>query len=437
MKNTVAVATLGCKVNQYESAVIRESFQKRGYQLVSFGDKAQVYIINTCTITKKTDYQSRQLIRRAKKLNPSSTIVVTGCYAQVFPKEIERITGVHYILGNSYKDKIVDLVGGSLGKGYPHILVSPVGQEDIFMDSAIDGLSSPTRPPIKIQDGCNASCSYCIIPLARGSSRSKKPEAVIEEISHLARLGFKEVILSGIHLGAYGLDLQPKTTLLNLIQQLEKKRVINRIRLSSIEPTELNKEVIDCISSSEMICPHLHIPLQSGDDGILKTMNRMYCVSFFEELIQNLVEKIQGLSIGLDVIVGFPGEGVKEFENTLTLLKRLSVSYLHVFPYSPRPNTVAAKLPDQVHGKIAKERSKILRELGRRKREEFYRKYLNRELNILVESGRNPETSLLKGFSKNYIPVLIKGEDTLKNCELKVIVKEVEGEKVLGRLCRS
>lgn len=437
MKNTVAVATLGCKVNQYESAVIRESFQKRGYQLVSFGDKAQVYIINTCTITKKTDYQSRQLIRRAKKLNPSSTIVVTGCYAQVFPEEIERITGVHYILGNSHKDKIVDLVGGSLGKGYPHILVSPVGQEDIFMDSAIDGLSSPTRPPIKIQDGCNASCSYCIIPLARGSSRSKKPEAVIEEISHLARLGFKEVILSGIHLGAYGLDLQPKTTLLNLIQQLEKKRVINRIRLSSIEPTELNKEVIDCISSSEMICPHLHIPLQSGDDGILKTMNRMYCVSFFEELIQNLVEKIQGLSIGLDVIVGFPGEGVKEFENTLTLLKRLSVSYLHVFPYSPRPNTVAAKLPDQVHGKIAKERSKILRELGRRKREEFYRKYLNRELNILVESGRNPETSLLKGFSKNYIPVLIKGEDTLKNCELKVIVKEVEGEKVLGRLCRS
>ncbi len=437
MKNTVAVATLGCKVNQYESAVIRESFQKRGYQLVSFGDKAQVYIINTCTITKKTDYQSRQLIRRAKKLNPSSTIVVTGCYAQVFPEEIERITGVHYILGNSYKDKIVDLVGGSLGKGYPHILVSPVGQEDIFMDSAIDGLSSPTRPPIKIQDGCNASCSYCIIPLARGSSRSKKPEAVVEEISHLARLGFKEVILTGIHLGAYGLDLQPKTTLLNLIQQLEKKRVINRIRLSSIEPTELNKEVIDCISSSEMICPHLHIPLQSGDDGILKTMNRMYCVSFFEELIQNLVEKIQGLSIGLDVIVGFPGEGVKEFENTLTLLKRLSVSYLHVFPYSPRPNTVAAKLPDQVHGKIAKERSKILRELGRRKREEFYRKYLNRELNILVESGRNPETSLLKGFSKNYIPVLIKGEDTLKNCELKVIVKEVEGEKVLGRLCRS
>jgi threonylcarbamoyladenosine tRNA methylthiotransferase MtaB len=434
LKEIVAIATLGCKVNQYESAIIQESFQKRGYPIASFSNYAQIYIINTCTVTKKADYQSRQLIRRAQKQNPQATIVVTGCYAQVAAEEIADIAGVHYIIGNSYKDKIIDLIQDLPDEKLPKILVDPIERKKKIEIPAVAGFSNQTRPLVKIQDGCDFSCSYCIIPSARGRSRSKRPETVFDEISRLARRKYKEVVLTGIHLGIYGLDLQPKTTLSALLKQLEKDKIIGRIRLSSIEPMEISEELIDLIASSQTICPHLHIPLQSGDDKILKEMNRSYRAGFFEDLIQKLVAKIPGLAVGIDVIVGFPGEGEKEFENTLALLRRISFSYLHVFPYSRRPKTTAAKLPSQIHGGIVKKRSKILRELSRLKREGFYRKFLNKELSVLIEAKRDPETKLLKGFSRNYIPVLIAGEDSLKNNEVAVTMKRVEGKKVFGTL---
>jgi len=434
LQNIVAIATLGCKVNQYESAVIRESFQKRGWEIVPFSSLARVYVINTCTVTRKTDYQSRQLIRRAQKQNPSATIIVTGCYAQISPEEIKKIKGVGYILGNSRKDNIIDLIYSYLNGNLPKILVDPIDQERKISASAAEGLFQQTRPPVKIQDGCNSACSYCIIPSARGKSRSKRPGAVIEEISHLANLGYKEAVLTGIHLGAYGLDLHPKASLLDLLRKLEEKRIINRIRISSIEPTEIGEELIDLVSVSKIICPHFHIALQSGDDKILKQMNRTYRAQFFSELIQKLNDKIPHLAVGIDVIAGFPGEREREFENTLELLKQIPFSYLHVFPFSRRPGTVAAELPDQIHGKIIRERCRILRDLGELKRKVYYQRFLNQKLDVLIEAKRDPASKLLKGFSRNYIPVLVRGKVDLVNSELRIKVEKIEGAKVFGTL---
>lgn len=428
----IAITTLGCKVNQYDSATMEESLREQGYHIVDFHTPADIYIVNTCTVTQKTDYQSRQLIRRAQKRNPQSKIIVTGCYAQVTPQVIAQISGVSLILGNAQKHQIADFITNNLREKSLHIIVSDINQETRFSDPPLRSFFHHTRAFLKIQDGCEAFCSYCIVPYARGKYRSLDSEEVLKRLFMLSKAGFKEVVLSGIHLGAYGIDLNPPLTLLTLLQLIEQNKPVPRIRLSSLEPMDITNELIDFLSTSKNICPHLHLPLQSGDDEILKRMNRPYRSSNFRELIKVLVSKISHLCLGVDVIAGFPGESDRHFLNTYKLLEDLPISYFHVFPYSKREKTRAATFPNQVSSKTISIRSEMLRKLGKTKKEQFYSHYLGKSLKVLIEEKRDRQSSRLKGRSRNYIPVLLEGLDTLKNQEMEVKINRVDGERVLG-----
>ena len=417
----IAIATLGCKVNKYDSAVIHKLLEGAEYSFVPFDQQADIYIVNTCTVTKRADYQSRQLIRRSHRLNQDALIIVTGCYAQRAPQEIKEIQGVDYTVGVGEKGRIVDLINGSPGK--------EVSSE---ITNDIPAFPEHTRAFLKVQDGCDSYCSYCVVPYARGRSKSLQKEETIRNISKLTELGYREIVLTGIHLGSYGWDLMPPTRLSNLLRSIEHEGISCRIRLSSIEPTEFDDDLIDLISSSPIICNHLHIPLQSGADEVLKRMNRPYSSELFKELVKKLVSAIPDLNIGVDVIVGFPGESHENFTNTVSVIEELPIGYLHVFPYSRRPGTPAADFPDQVDSKTIKNRGKILRGIGNRKREEFYRRFLGKRLSVLIESKRDVDTKYLKGFSRNYIPVLIDVGDDMVNEEIPVTITKVRDGKVFG-----
>jgi len=430
----IAIATLGCKANQYDSEIIREGFEEKNLEIVPFSKGADIYVINTCTVTAKTDYQSRQLIRRAHRFNPQAKIVVTGCYAQLAPDELKKMPGVSLVVGNCDKERIADLVCHLCNECKVKVLVKPIERGVLFQKKNLNTFSGKTRFFLKIQDGCNACCSYCIIPRARGRSRSMNPKIVLEMLEKIGISGYKEVVLTGIHLGAYGLDLSPPTTLFQLLHQIEREKLIPRVRLSSIEPNEISEELIDFLMTSKTICPHLHLTLQSGDNEILKRMNRPYSAENFRELVLNLKNSIPDLSIGVDVIVGFPGEGEKEFHHTFSLLEELPITYLHIFPFSPRKGTPAAQFPERVDGNIVKIRGKLLRNLGSKKRRDFYRTYLNKRLKVLIETKRDKETYLLKGLSRNYIPILVDAEDKFINKEVTVKISSVTGEKVRGTI---
>ena len=417
----IAIATLGCKVNKYDSAVIHKLLEGAEYSFVPFDQQADIYIVNTCTVTKRADYQSRLLIRRSHRLNQDALIIVTGCYAQRAPQEIKEIQGVDYTVGVGEKGRIVDLINGSPGK--------EVSSE---ITNDIPAFPEHTRAFLKVQDGCDSYCSYCVVPYARGRSKSLQKEETIRNISKLTELGYREIVLTGIHLGSYGWDLMPPTRLSNLLRSIEHEGISCRIRLSSIEPTEFDDDLIDLISSSPIICNHLHIPLQSGADEVLKRMNRPYSSELFKELVKKLVSAIPDLNIGVDVIVGFPGESHENFTNTVSVIEELPIGYLHVFPYSRRPGTPAADFPDQVDSKTIKNRGKILRGIGNRKREEFYRRFLGKRLSVLIESKRDVDTKYLKGFSRNYIPVLIDVGEDMVNEEIPVTITKVRDGKVFG-----
>ena len=305
---TISVATLGCKVNQFESEALTDALEQRGYALIPFGDGADITIINTCTVTHRADFQSRQMVRRAFQSNPDSLIIVTGCYSQVEPDAFLKMKGVRYLFGNGEKSQIPDLLPLMQKGEFPRVQVSDIQKETEFSETPLYSFHRHTRAFLKIQDGCNAYCSYCIVPHARGRSRSLQPERVAENLNVLKEKGFKEVVLTGIHLGAYGVDLNPPFSLEKLISQLEREETPGRIRLSSIEPGDFSPELISTLRQSVKICPHLHISIQSGDDEILKKMNRDYGHSFLLELIRELHLTIPNLSVGADVIVGFPGE---------------------------------------------------------------------------------------------------------------------------------
>ena len=417
----IAIATLGCKVNKYDSAVIHKLLEGAEYSFVPFDQQADIYIVNTCTVTKRADYQSRQLIRRSHRLNQDALIIVTGCYAQRAPQEIKEIQGVDYTVGVGEKGRIVDLINGSPGK-----------EVSSKITNDIPAFPEHTRAFLKVQDGCDSYCSYCVVPYARGRSKSLQKEETIRNISKLTELGYREIVLTGIHLGSYGWDLMPPTRLSNLLRSIEHEGISCRIRLSSIEPTEFDDDLIDLISSSPIICNHLHIPLQSGADEVLKRMNRPYSSELFKELVKKLVSAIPDLNIGVDVIVGFPGESHENFTNTVSVIEELPIGYLHVFPYSRRPGTPAADFPDQVDSKTIKNRGKILRGIGNRKREEFYRRFLGKRLSVLIESKRDVDTKYLKGFSRNYIPVLIDVGEDMVNEEIPVTITKVRDGKVFG-----
>ena len=434
---TVAIVTLGCKVNQFESEALMASLERLGYSLVHFGDRADITIINTCTVTHRADFQSRQMVLRASRFSPESLVVVTGCYSQVDPEAILKIGAVQYLVGNGEKNRIPDLLPQMQEGKLTRILISDIQNETCFTDTPLHSFHHHTRAFMKIQDGCDARCSYCIVPYARGRSRSLSPEKLFEHLRRLKARGFKEVVLTGIHIGAYGLDLTPPLSLTRLLEQLDREEVPDRIRLSSIEPGDFSSDLVSSLSRSTKVCPHLHIPIQSGDDDILKRMNRDYDRSFLFDLIQGLHHRIPDLSIGADVIVGFPGETEERFEHTCKLIESLPFSYLHVFPFSRRKGTQAFQFFDRVDERRIKKRAEAVRELGRQKRQAFYRQFLNRELKVLLEDRREKGTGRWKGFSRNYIPVLLEdgqGNSDRVNQERAVIVTETSDQGVVGRI---
>lgn len=416
----VAVATLGCKVNQCESAGIVEALVARGIALVPFEEAADAYIINTCTVTGRTDYQSRQLIRRAIRKNPAAAVLVTGCYAQRAPEEIAKISGVRFVTGNTEKENIPDIIC-EMTAGAPRVLVGNIRDQKGISRLGATLFPEHTRAFLKIQDGCDAFCSYCIVPHARGASRSLPPVEVLERIASISMAGYREVVLTGIHLGAWGRDLQPRTDLVTLSRRIAEGKAVERLRLSSIEPRELNTELIAFIGASGTVCRHLHIPLQSGDDGILAAMRRDYDAAFFRNLVRNLASAIPGIAVGIDLMAGFPGETEEAFANTLRLVEEIPVAYLHVFPYSRRPGTPAAMMAGQIPEKEKKRRADQLRAVGAVKRQKFAEKFIGTPLSVLVEGKTDKITGFPVGFSDNYIPVAVRGDGATANRILRVM----------------
>jgi len=434
MTETIAITTLGCKANQFDSEMIQTSLERGGFEIIPFSQRADIYIVNTCTVTHRADYQSRQLIRRAHRLNPSSLIVVTGCYAQAYPEEVQGVEGVGVVLGNGEKASIADILGNPPMCSYPVVNVGDIEKETKIGEADIDRFCRHTRALLKIQDGCNASCSYCIIPRARGRSRSLDPLRVTYHLQRLKKGGFREVVMTGIHLGIYGGDLSPPTSLAELCKKMEGIPAPQRIRLSSIEPDDFSPELIQTIATSPKVCHHLHIPMQSGEDDILRRMHRNYDGIFFADLVQTLIHRIPDLNIGVDVIVGFPGEGEKQFRKSYELLEKSDIGYLHVFPFSRRRGTEAHEFPHQVDPQTKKRRCEALRALGRQKKAAFQGRFVGRELEVLVEGKRDKLTGRLKGYSRNYIPVLIEGGDELVNREIRVSVTDLDDGRMFGRV---
>lgn len=432
-----SITTLGCKVNQAESEAIASSLVTTDWSETVNCEDATVCIVNTCTVTQKASMQSRQAIRKAIRSNPTAQIIVTGCYAQTAPHEIDGIDGVDYIVGHDKKMAISRLVHSNGATDLSDALPTDEIVADLVQLKPISvaATHSRTRPFLKIQDGCNAFCTYCIVPYARGRSRSLPMADVMHSIDELAAAGFHEVVLTGIHLGAYGRDLSAPVDLATLLHRIRDSHPIDRVRLSSIEPLELNDELISTVAGSEIFCRHFHVPLQSGDDRILNRMGRPYCRQTFFDLIHKIKKVMPDAAIGIDTLVGFPGERDLAFRNTYDLINALPVSYLHVFPYSARPGTPAAALPDQIPHNIVRDRCKQLRKLSQEKRRLFYRDHLGRKVPVLIETKRDGKSGLLKGVSSNYLPVFIDGDDKLKNSITDVELVRLDGNGLFGVLC--
>jgi threonylcarbamoyladenosine tRNA methylthiotransferase MtaB len=420
-----SILTLGCKVNRYESDAIAEKLERDGWRRAAEDEPPELCIVNTCTVTGKAAMQSRQAIRRLEREHPGTRILVTGCYAETAPGEIRTATGIREIVGHSDKHRIPEFlrepgpVGSTLGRVGDDLSRK---REFAPMDVAIRG--NRTRPVLKIQDGCDAFCTYCIVPYARGRSRSMPVEKVLENIRRLEAAGYHEVVLSGIHLGRYGPDLSPGTDLDRLLGRIEAETAIGRVRLSSIEPGELTPGIIDRVARSDRLCPHFHVPLQSGDDTILKRMGRPYSGTRFKDLITRIHDRIPEAAIGVDVLVGFPGETGEAFDRTRRLIDTLPVTYLHVFPFSPRAGTPASRYPDPVPNRDVSERCRNVRNFGFIKKSIFYDKFINNIVEVLVEEKHDPGTNLLKGVTPNYLSVRLPGAESLKNTRVRCRVEE-------------
>jgi threonylcarbamoyladenosine tRNA methylthiotransferase MtaB len=433
---TFKISTLGCKVNQSESDAIAGQLESCNWLPADKNGNTEVTIINTCTVTQKASMQSRQAVRRAIRANPNSRIVVTGCYAQTEPEALEKINGVHYIIGNADKHRINKILASDRNSADAQTITinNDLESSDPLKPAPLAVSSSRTRPFLKIQDGCDAFCTYCIVPYARGSSRSMPVANVLEGISALSVAGYHEIVLTGIHLGQYGGDLVPATSLSELLDRIDRSELIQRVRLSSIEPLELTDELIQRVADSPRFCRHFHIPLQSGDDRILKKMNRPYTVDIFRQRIVKIRDQISDAAIGVDTLIGFPGETDAAFSNTYELIRKLPVTYLHVFPFSARPGTPAASYPDKIPPDVIKERGEKMRCLGQTKRLQFYQSFIGKEVEILVESTRHAATGFLKGLSSNYLPVLIDSDDDQINKLVTVKLTNQIDDSLIGTI---
>ena len=413
---TVAFCTLGCKVNQYETNAMMQKMIEAGYEVVDFETKADIYIINTCTVTNMADKKSRQMLRRVKEINPEAILVAVGCYAQVAKEKLEQIPEIDLILGINEKNDIVEYVEQASKNTY----VSDVLHQTEFLDFGDVTYTEKTRAVIKVQDGCNQFCSYCIIPYARGRIRSRKPESVIKEITDVAKEGIKEVVITGIHIASYGKDFNTEYRLIDLLEEIQKVNGIQRIRLGSLEPTLITEEFVTRLKKLSKICDHFHLSLQSGCDETLKRMNRKYTTDQFRHVVELLRNAYPEVHLTTDVIVGFPGETEEEFNKTYEFLKEIKFYKMHVFKYSPRSGTVAAKMPNQIDGNIKEERSNKLIELSDENEKEYNQKYIGKEVEVLLEER---EGEYLKGHTTNYMVVKMKTNENLENTIQKIIVQ--------------
>ncbi len=432
MPTRFAIATLGCKVNQYDSAIIESRLRSRGMERREFNEQADVYIVNTCTVTDRADSESLRIARRARRLNPSARIVMTGCLAQASPDVLAAAREVDAVVGLGRLDDLERAAASGAGE---RIMVSNLRKEKAPIELAAVALDGHTRAFLKLQEGCDQFCTFCIVPFSRGTSRSVEPRRVIAALDDLHARGFKEVILSGVHLGGYGKDLDPQVELADLLEMIAERCPIERVRVSSLDPEELSDRIIEVISRSGKFCPHLHLPLQAGDDEILSRMRRRYRRDYFRERVDRVLDAWPDAAIGTDLIVGFPGESERHFESYFNFVEAIPLAYFHVFPYSVRANTTAAKFADRVKPADIKRRAAAMRSLGEAKRIQFATRFNRTKLNVLLEERGSD--GRLSGYSRNYIRVLTQGPDELTNHEVEVEASTVEGAQLGGEIVRA
>jgi threonylcarbamoyladenosine tRNA methylthiotransferase MtaB len=433
MTKTFKIITLGCKVNQYESAYLKSRLQEAGWVSADPHEKSNVSIVNTCIVTQAAAHQSRQEIRKAIRANPGGYVAATGCYAQAFPDKLQEIENLDLITGNVGKMSLPELIRENLHSRGRKTALEPFTPGMGFETMSIKRFPGRSRAYLKIQDGCEAYCSYCIVPFSRGPYRSLPPENVLGMLEGLAAEGYLEVVLTGIHLGKYGVDLAGDKNLKTLLRAIGRAKFPLRVRVSSMEPGEIDTELIEMVASEEWLCRHFHIPLQSGDDGILKKMNRRYAARAFERLVEEIHEKIPLAAIGVDVMAGFPGEEPGAHSNTVSLLKALPVSYLHVFPYSRRSGTAAARFSDAVLPQDRKKRAAALRALGKEKKRTFQERCLGRVFEVLAEGWHSEDKHLLNGTTDNYLSTLFPALGPGPGRLVKVRLEKVEKQVVTGR----
>lgn len=428
----VALYTLGCRVNSYESEAMAEKFIKEGYEVVSFDEFSDVYVINTCTVTNMGDKKSRQMIGRARRHNPEAIIAVVGCYSQIASDEIAQIEGVDVVLGSRNKGDIVYWVNRAREESKQVVEVKDVLKNNKFEQLAINEYQDKTRAFLKIQDGCNRFCSYCLIPFARGGVCSKEPEEILKEVKELSKNGFKEIILSGVHTASYGVDLEGNWDLVKILEEINKIEGIERIRIGSIDPTFFTEGVIEKICNLEKMCPHFHLSLQSGCDATIRRMNRKYTAQEYKDVVENLRKYMKDVSITTDIIVGFPGESNVEFEATYEFLKGIKLSKMHIFKYSKRTGTKAAEMPFQVDGLIKEERSKKLIELNNALEVEFMEKFIGREMRVLYEEAISGKENTYVGYTENYIKVITESDENLEGKIVPTKLVAVKQENMVG-----
>lgn len=442
-KPKAAVVTHGCRYNHFESAEITRHLEDNGFNVVPESQQADLYVINTCTVTGKSDSKSRNSIRKMSVKNKDAAIVVTGCYSQMNPREITEQTSADLVIGNMEKHSVADymkkagmLHGGRVRKnhGPDRIYSDGLAGKPEFKSLDVNQIPGRTKAYLKIQSGCAQTCSFCVVTLARGDSVSEKPQNVKKRFEKLVQAGYREITLTGIHLGSYGLDLNPETCLSDLLEDLLTIEGRFRIRLSSLGPAEINGRLVDLMRRNPKICNYLHLSMQSGDDSILKAMRRNYDSGKYRKIFQEIFSKVGDIGIGADVMAGFPGEDEENFKKTISMIEELPFAYLHVFNYSERPGTDAVKLSGKVSKKVREDRAKKLKETGLKKSLEFREKFMGTTREVLVEGKRDKGSGLLKGHTDNYIPVLMEGGDGAMNCLKQVRLHRMEGLTVFGEI---
>lgn len=418
-------------MNQYETNAMIQKFKEAEYEIVDFEEKADIYVINTCTVTNISDKKSRQILRRGKHLNKDALVVAVGCYVQVAREDVEKIEEIDLALGTNEKNDIVSKVEEYIKNNRKNAIASDVMHQDNFLDFGTITYTEKTRAVIKIQDGCDRFCSYCIIPYARGRVRSRKIESIVKEIKEIVQKGIKEVVITGIHIASYGKDFKNGTSLIDLLEKINKIEGLKRIRLGSLEPTLITEEFVKRLTKLDKICNHFHLSLQSGCDETLKRMNRRYTIKEFEECVNLLRKEYNDVALTTDIIVGFPGETEEEFSKTYNFLQKIRFYQMHVFKYSPRRGTKAAEMENQVSGEEKEKRSNILIELSNKNEKEFKEKFIGRTLEVLFEDEENHK---IVGHTSNYLKVGVDLGKDLENELVQVKIECMNQEMLLGRV---